>query len=214
MIEIVKKCTKHGDLSISQVYEESMNKGLTFRLRCKACKKEYEVKNKDKISAYSREYERTRRKRPEGYKELHKEKYRKSARDWRRDNADLVNEKIRQDRKVNPEKYREYERKWRSSNLIRSRELDIVKKHNISYDEYKWLCEKQNGICAICGKKETRRSRTSGQICRLAIDHNHSTNQIRELLCHACNQVIGHSKESIDILKSAILYLEKHSHVD
>lgn len=213
MLEIVKICKKHGELTISNVYEESMNKGLTFRLRCKQCRSDYE-KNSEKRKAYSKEYERTKRKRPEGYNEWHKERYRVSARESRRKNADKINEKIRNERKENPEKYREYDRKWRAENLMKARELDVIQKHNISYDEYKWMCDKQRGRCAICKKEETRKSRTSGQICRLTIDHNHETGIIRELLCHNCNQVIGHCKESIKTLKKAILYLKKHANAE
>lgn len=207
MSDIVKVCKTHGNLILDQVIEDRSSNGLTFSFKCKQCKKEYYERTIEKRRAYSKEYERTKRKRPEGHYENHvKEK----CKEWRRKNSDLVNSRVAEDRKKDPERYREYDRKWRRENLERARFLDVVKKHNITYDKYIWMLDLQNGLCAICGKKETRKSRTEGNICRLAIDHNHETGKIRELLCQACNFVIGHSMESIDILHKAIEYLKKH----
>lgn len=210
MIEIVKFCKTHGNLTRNDVYEEKCSKGLSFRFRCKQCRFDYEEKNKEKRKEYSREYEKTRRKRDEGYNEWHKERYRKSAREYRRKNADSINYKIREDRKLNPEKYLEYERKNRERNKSRFQELNIIRKHKIDYDEYKWMYERQDGKCEICGKEETKKSRTTGQICRLSIDHDHTSGFIRDLLCHNCNALIGHAGESEKIFDSAKSYIRKH----
>lgn len=37
------------------------------------------------------------------------------------------------------------------------------------------------------------------------------TNKVRGLLCHNCNVSLGHFKDSTDILKNAIYYLEKNN---
>ena len=206
MKEIVKTCLKHGDLTIDHVNKENI--GVSFRLRCKECRKEYSDKNKEKLLEYSRKYEQRRA--PRKYEGALAERVRKTSKEWRQKNSDIVNARVAADREKDPEKYRNYDRKWRAKNIERSRLKDIVKKHNISYEEYLEMMKKQNGLCAMCSKPEKRRSRTKGQICRLAVDHNHATGKIRELLCHGCNQVIGHAKESVEILKKAILYLEKH----
>lgn len=207
MVEVVKVCTKHGDLTIKDVYEERDKNGITFRLRCKQCRRTYEDKNKEARLEYSRNYEKNKRNRPNDY-------YEKTgkviSREWRRANADLVNERVAAARKEDPERFRQYDRDWRANNIMYARERDVIKKHKMSYDEYKWMFERQDGVCAICKKPEKRKSRTDGQICRLAIDHHHDTGKIRELLCHACNQVIGHSYENIELLQSAIEYLKKH----
>lgn len=208
MSEIVKTCKTHGELTIDQVYEESMNKGLTFRLRCAQCRHDYEIKNKEKRRAYSREYERTKRQRPPS----HYEDYVKGkSREWRRANSQKVNARIQKDRKLNPEKYREYDRKWREENLQKARELDVIQKQNITHDDYKWMLEKQNGLCMICKKPETKKSRTSGQVCRLAIDHDHELGLIRDLLCHNCNVLVGHSRESEEIIENTKQYIRRHN---
>lgn len=48
----------------------------------------------------------------------------------------------------------------------------------------------QRGMCAICGEpqpisKKTRKTK------RLATDHNHTTGEVRGLLCSRCNPVLG-----------------------
>lgn len=207
MLEIVKVCKKHGELTIDQVHEEKT--AIGFIHKCKQCKKErtkiYREKNIEKIREYDRKRGKERRN-----NEYYKAVSRKASREWRRENADIVNERVRKDRIANPEKYLEYERKNREKNRSRLQELNIVRNYNISYELYKWMEKKQNELCEICGNPETKKSRTEGQICRLTIDHDHNTGLIRDLLCHNCNVLIGHSNESEEILNKANLYLKKH----
>jgi DNA-directed RNA polymerase subunit RPC12/RpoP len=60
----------------------------------------------------------------------------------------------------------------------------------------------QNYKCAICG----RIVNTSAPL-----DHNHTTGEVRGVLCNKCNLLLGMAKDDIDILKSAIEYLQKYS---
>lgn len=43
----------------------------------------------------------------------------------------------------------------------------------------------------------------------LSIDHNHQTGKVRGLLCHHCNVGLGHFKDNIELLNSALDYLIK-----
>lgn len=71
----------------------------------------------------------------------------------------------------------------------------------ISADEYTSMLESQGGGCAICGSKPKRQ--------RLAVDHDHRTGFIRGLLCKMCNKgVLGGAKDSVEILRSAVAYLD------
>ena len=72
-----------------------------------------------------------------------------------------------------------------------------------SQKNYQNLLEKQNGCCLICGKSE----KENGQ--RLSVDHNHSTHQVRGLLCRNCNTGLGAFKDDCTLLGKAIAYLEK-----
>ena len=76
-------------------------------------------------------------------------------------------------------------------------------KYNMSRDDRENLIKSQNGQCAICGYFFKSERHTH-------IDHCHTTNKIRGILCTHCNVAIGMLKESVDILDSAIKYLKKH----
>lgn len=60
----------------------------------------------------------------------------------------------------------------------------------------------QHGVCAICRNHERVANR------KLAVDHDHVTNEIRGLLCFSCNNGIGKFGDSIELLHAAIKYLE------
>jgi len=72
-------------------------------------------------------------------------------------------------------------------------------RYGITAEVYDDLLEYQNGVCAICGQPDNRKM--------LGVDHNHATGKIRGLLCHSCNVLIGHARESSAILEKAIAYL-------
>lgn len=62
--------------------------------------------------------------------------------------------------------------------------------------QYDAMLKKQRGKCLICEKKE-----------KLVVDHDHETKKIRGLLCHSCNLTLGKISDNINILCSAIQYL-------
>jgi hypothetical protein len=70
------------------------------------------------------------------------------------------------------------------------------------------MFKQQNGRCAICLEKEIRI--LNGKIVKLAVDHDHKTGKVRELLCAACNAGIGMFKDSFDIAEKAAVYLRYH----
>lgn len=49
--------------------------------------------------------------------------------------------------------------------------------------EYAKILDGQGGGCAICGKKPRKRY--------LAVDHCHTCNYVRGLLCYFCNSALG-----------------------
>jgi len=78
----------------------------------------------------------------------------------------------------------------------------LKKRYGITIEEYDSMFKKQNNRCAICGREYT-----SGR--RFHVDHNHTTKEIRGILCHNCNVAIGHANEDTDILRKMIEYLDK-----
>ena len=83
---------------------------------------------------------------------------------------------------------------------------DMKANYGLEWDDYLHLVKLQNNLCRICNKPETAISRF-GTPKRLTIDHCHTTGRIRGLLCDNCNRGLGHLKDDILILESAIEYL-------
>ena len=200
MLEIVKVCNIHGDLTADKAYYRKNRN----QYECRECMRASEKK-------------RPKREYTGAFAEYH----RAHAKEWRRENADAVNEKIREDRKNNPEKYREWEGNKRYQDVDKSRYREVLKKHGITSKDYDEAFEKQNGLCAICHKEETRLSRNGVTLTRLCLDHCHTCEDnghkglplIRGFLCHSCNVMIRSPNDNIAILESAIQYLKQHEHI-
>ena len=68
------------------------------------------------------------------------------------------------------------------------------------------MAEKQNFVCAICGKENfAMGGNHSG--C-LVVDHDHNTGKVRGLLCHNCNRALGLFKDDPDLTQRATKYLK------
>lgn len=80
----------------------------------------------------------------------------------------------------------------------------MKKRYGITYEEYEKLLKEQNNKCAICGSEDAQSIRTSG---KLFIDHCHTTNRVRGLLCSKCNYALGQFNDNVSLLQSAINYL-------
>lgn len=81
------------------------------------------------------------------------------------------------------------------------------KKYDITLNQYDAMFDEQNGVCAICGKPETKKYH--GVLSRLSVDHNHDNKVVRGLLCQKCNAVLGFVNEDITILLEMIKYINK-----
>jgi hypothetical protein len=108
--------------------------------------------------------------------------------------------------------YRTYQNLYYSKNRERvrqqNRKSEFKNNYGISLEDYEILLKEQNYNCAICGKNE--KDCPKG---RLYVDHCHALNKVRGLLCLNCNAGIGSLKESIEILKNSIYYLEKNGNL-
>lgn len=98
-----------------------------------------------------------------------------------------------------------YMRKWsqteagKRSNVARA----MKRRCDATIDEYDAAYEAQQGRCRIC--KQSFPKYDKG---RMVVDHCHATGRFRALLCDRCNHTIGHARENISILQSAIAYLK------
>ena len=94
-------------------------------------------------------------------------------------------------------------KEWRQNNPDRAKTGDAQRsvkyRYGLNPDEHKALSEEQNHQCAIC-KADTK----------LVVDHSHTTNKVRGLLCSSCNHGLGNFKDDISTLLRAVSYLEKN----
>lgn len=74
------------------------------------------------------------------------------------------------------------------------------RQYGVTAEDYKSMMEYQNDVCAICGKP-------CDQCKSLAVDHDHTTGDVRALLCHSCNIGLGFFKDSSTKLARAAGYL-------
>jgi recombination endonuclease VII len=89
----------------------------------------------------------------------------------------------------------------RASQLLTKSQL---KKFGLTIEDYERLLASQNGVCAIChGPPNDGRK-------RLAVDHDHTTGEVRGLLCNSCNLTLGQAKDSEERLLAAAAYLRRH----
>lgn len=73
-------------------------------------------------------------------------------------------------------------------------------------EKQRWLITKPHFEpfeCPICGKRTI-----AGVTCKVDLDHNHRTGEIRGWICDSCNTGIGRFKDDIQLLERAIKYVE------
>lgn len=87
----------------------------------------------------------------------------------------------------------------------------LKQRHGLTRQQYDMMLESQEGVCAICGQPETKKF--NGKVCRLHVDHDHATNEIRGLLCGKCNVALGAFNDDISVMIKAIQYLQESRRV-
>lgn len=98
---------------------------------------------------------------------------------------------------------------------VKHRQRTLKTNHGMTVDEYQAMHDAQGGVCAICGRPETK-ARSNGIALPLAVDHCHKTRQngeskgIRALLCQSCNIGLGKFDDDPDLIRKAAAYVEKY----
>lgn len=95
---------------------------------------------------------------------------------------------------------------WQRSNAERVRESRYLRQYGVDIAWYESQLEMQTGRCAICGRTDPGSSR----IRYFSVDHDHTTNQIRGLLCFPCNAAVGYLQDNPWLMESAALYLRSY----
>lgn len=118
--------------------------------------------------------------------------------DRRGDCKECHNTKARERRKRDPQRWEEVRR-----------DCYLRWTFGITRDEYDKMFSRQNGTCAICRQPET--VKRAGKLIHLAVDHDHKTGKVRELVCGKCNKALGFLDEDEDRCRSMIAYIQKHN---
>lgn len=104
---------------------------------------------------------------------------------------------------------RNYNKEWYHRNFARAQATQIrtrLRKYfGLTVSQYEAMFAAQQGKCAVCGRHQ------SEETIRLAVDPDHITGKVRELLCKRCNWTLGQAKDSAAHLRKLANYLDKHS---
>lgn len=76
----------------------------------------------------------------------------------------------------------------------RYRDRNLRSRYGITLAEYEEMVEEQGGRCALCGKRQ-----------KLCVDHDHSSGEVRGLLCKICNSRLGWWETNKELIE---VYLE------
>jgi len=95
-------------------------------------------------------------------------------------------------------------REWQNNNPEKVKNARWLREFGVSFSFIENLKNKQKNCCAICKMELNTKIKAH-------IDHNHATGKVRGILCQKCNQGLGLFNDSIDVLKSALKYLQKYN---
>jgi hypothetical protein len=108
-------------------------------------------------------------------------------------------------RKENAARQRDYYNNNKDKCLATARNSERKRLYGITTEEMVALFEGQGSCCAVCQTQKVRSQKG------WHIDHCHSSNKVRGILCHHCNVALGMAQDKVTTLRSAIRYLNKHS---
>ena len=177
------------------------------------------TQTKEEIKQYRREwYERNRSHAltyAKQYRLDHPDETRENNKRYKAEHKDEAKVYMTQYRLENAETIKEQQREYQKNNkeLIKNcpsnspkRRMAYYRKgaYGLTEDDFVKKIESQDGRCKICNRPFYEEC---GAPC---VDHDHETEKVRDLLCHNCNRALGLFKESIETLRTAIQYLEKH----
>ena len=81
------------------------------------------------------------------------------------------------------------------------RDDDRKRHYGVEIDYYELVTH-----CQICDSEFG----VSQSITGKCIDHDHSNNKVRGVICSSCNKTLGYARDNIETLASCIAYLEKY----
>lgn len=146
-----------------------------------------------------------------------------NSRDGRRGECIPCNLAAKAERhRENPGPARERTRRWREAHSERfaanqeafaasggkrlaDRKSYLKRKYGMTIEQYDAMLKAQGGGCFICG-------RPPREDISLHVDHDHSTGEVRGILCFCCNNALADFQEDRLLLRKAADYLDRQDH--
>ena len=102
--------------------------------------------------------------------------------------------------------YEAYYKANKEKIITKNKAYSLKYKYNITLKERDLMLKKQNNKCKIClvTFSETDHNYKTN------IDHCHTTNKVRGILCGLCNKGLGQFKDNTKTLTQAINYLQEN----
>ena len=160
----------------------------------KAYSKAYREANREKAKAYAK-----------AYREANPEKIKASSRAYKKANPEKIKASSRAYREANKEKIKAYKK----ANKEQAENCALKYKYNITLKERNLMLKKQKKKCKICNVTFSKIKFGLTERTTACIDHCHTTNKVRGILCNLCNVGLGSFKDNTEILTNAITYLEE-----
>jgi hypothetical protein len=181
--------------------------------RARQYNREYNRREKEKISARKKKYWQENK---ESLRGKNREKsiryYYANKHKWvmtreKKDRANELERKRRADSEEERIKHREEVKVWHLANPGK-RKASRLKPYGVTLEQYENILEAQGYKCAICGYSD----RSNPKIFPF-LDHCHTLNQVRGILCCYCNFALGNMRDSPALLRKAAKYLERNAFI-
>lgn len=144
------------------------------------------------------------------WRDANRERRAEVRRAYRAKNRERIRELNRQSAARHPEtqarnKQRKRPKRPKTPASIQTYRRHWLRRYGLTIQAYEALVASQGGACASCGKVPPPTHRG----CGLRIDHCHTTNRVRGLLCNECNVAAGMLYDNAERADALARYLRK-----
>ena len=147
-------------------------------------------REKQRHAAYRQANPDQIREKRQAFRQANRQRIREQHRASYQRNAPKTLQKQREDYAADPEPFRARNRKYL---------------YGLTPDQLQALRQSQANRCAVCKAPFNDKIRD----LKCHIDHDHSTSQVRGLLCKLCNLAIGYARDNPAILSAMARYLRR-----
>lgn len=81
---------------------------------------------------------------------------------------------------------------------VKARATHLKRMYGMDVQDFDRMVAEQGGVCACCRERGPQH-----------VDHDHLTGEIRGVVCFRCNSGIGQFSDRADLMRNAIIYLER-----